>query len=210
MHYNKKCQQGQPPKDKKDFLKKEVFKMATATATCKCTHCGKEFEVYRRNFFNRRQADEWVEWAESNGNYTCPECYAEQRAEERQKEKAAHDEKMKQAAERSNENGNEIKEMHYREYKNNYADFDTVPDSYNPDTKTIKVIVPNYDKKIEIINEVVSSIDSTHKWFDLGRDTKIKEIKRWETFNVVEERYKFDLEFWTSELISGAKEKGLI
>jgi hypothetical protein len=27
LHYNKKCQQGQPPKDKKDFLKKEVFKM---------------------------------------------------------------------------------------------------------------------------------------------------------------------------------------
>lgn len=28
LHYNKKCQQGQPPKDKKNFLKKEVFKMA--------------------------------------------------------------------------------------------------------------------------------------------------------------------------------------
>lgn len=51
--------------------------MAKAVATCKCSVCGKEFDVvsYKRN---RAEADRFVEWAE--GYITeCREC---ERAEE--------------------------------------------------------------------------------------------------------------------------------
>lgn len=55
-------------------------------------------------------------------------------------------------------NGNEIKEMRYVEYKTSYNGFDTVPGSYNKETKTIKVIVANYDKKVEIIDKLINDL----------------------------------------------------
>lgn len=48
--------------------------MAKAEAHCICENCGAEFIKYKRNCFNRREADEWEKWAEENITL-CPECY---------------------------------------------------------------------------------------------------------------------------------------
>lgn len=94
--------------------------MAIAKVTCICKKCGKEFTV-RVEKHNRREADAWEEWAQSHYD-TCQDCYAAAKSAT-----CAADE--------------EIVEMHYGEYKRNYADNKTVRGSYNPETKTIKVIV---------------------------------------------------------------------
>ena len=55
--------------------------MAKAIAKCVCAECGAEFErvAFKRN---RREADEWIEWAQANLN-KCPQCWGkEQRAKE--------------------------------------------------------------------------------------------------------------------------------
>ena len=95
--------------------------MAKAIAICTCEKCGNTFE--RTNIcYNRRDADSWEAWAKDHFTL-CPECYAA--------EKAA------QMAE-----ANDIREMHYGEYKQNFADCKTVPGSYDPKTKMIQVYVP--------------------------------------------------------------------
>lgn len=110
--------------------------MAKGTATCKCEKCGKTFQK-SKVCFNRREADSWEEWAEEY--YTiCPDCYAAQKAEEMEEKY-------------------EIREMHYGEYKNNFFECKTVPNSYNSKTKTIKVYVPR--EASEPISEE-SSVDS--------------------------------------------------
>lgn len=49
--------------------------MVKAVANCKCKYCGKEFQkVAIRG--NRRDADNFVAWAEEHCDQ-CPECYAE-------------------------------------------------------------------------------------------------------------------------------------
>lgn len=58
-----------------------------------------------------------IKWLEENG--ICPEC------------------KAKEAAQ-----GCEEIEMHYGEYKKNYSECETKPNSYNAETKTIIVYVP--------------------------------------------------------------------
>lgn len=93
--------------------------MAKATAKCICKHCGKEFEKTKQ-CYNRREADSWKEWAEAWID-VCPDC-----------QKKAEAEKLMQG---------EVVEMKYAEYKNKYADKKTVPNSYNPETKTILVVV---------------------------------------------------------------------
>lgn len=51
--------------------------MARATAICTCSVCGRKFEKSTvRN--NRREADNWVEWAEK-AYTTCPECEQKER-----------------------------------------------------------------------------------------------------------------------------------
>ena len=54
--------------------------MARATATCTCSKCGAKFEKYTTKA-NRREADNWVEWAERTFNL-CPDCEREERAEQ--------------------------------------------------------------------------------------------------------------------------------
>lgn len=58
--------------------------MAKATATLTCKFCGKEFEKTAIKY-NRREADDWIKWAEANFD-TCPSCYHKKCVEE---EKAA-------------------------------------------------------------------------------------------------------------------------
>jgi hypothetical protein len=62
-------------------------------------------------------------------NLLCPECYAREQAQ------------------KANE-GMQIEEveMHYSEYKNNYSNCKTLPNSYNKETKTIIVLVPKENK----------------------------------------------------------------
>ena len=95
--------------------------MAKAKAICKCEKCGKTFEK-EKICANRREAESWEAWAEENCT-VCPECYA---AEKASKLEATHD----------------IREMHYGEYKEKFPECKTVPGSYDPKTKMIKVYIP--------------------------------------------------------------------
>lgn len=63
--------------------------MARALAICTCEWCGKTFEKVQY-CHNRREADNWEEWAERNFT-VCPDCWREQKEKERQEanEKAA-------------------------------------------------------------------------------------------------------------------------
>ena len=70
-----------------------------------------------------------IKWYETN--CSCSEC----------SKKAYNDEMMKT---------HDVIEMHYGKYKNEYSDCKTVIDSYNSETKTIKV----YVKKTEIVKEI--------------------------------------------------------
>ena len=57
--------------------------MAKATAHCKCRICNGEFTRIKNNCRNRRQADQWEEWA-TKAFDLCPNCF---RDEQRKKEK---------------------------------------------------------------------------------------------------------------------------
>ena len=94
--------------------------MAVAMVKCVCKKCGKEFTISAKKH-SRSEADSWEEWAQSHYD-TCHDCYATAQS----------------ATCASNE---EIVEMHYGEYKRNYSGDRTVYGSYNPETKTIKVVV---------------------------------------------------------------------
>lgn len=54
--------------------------MAKATANCICDTCGSEF-VKEKKCYNRREADDWEKWAESNLR-ECPSCYYKRMAAE--------------------------------------------------------------------------------------------------------------------------------
>lgn len=58
--------------------------MAKGTAVCTCKTCGETFKVTTTQF-NRRQADEWVKYAEENFD-ECSDCYKKRMREKRQKE----------------------------------------------------------------------------------------------------------------------------
>lgn len=57
--------------------------MAQATAHCVCEKCGKAF-IKVKTCSNRREANEFEEWAEQNITL-CPECYQKQLKEEKEK-----------------------------------------------------------------------------------------------------------------------------
>lgn len=86
------------------------------TVTCSCGHTT-ILELYGPTAERERK----IKWYETYG--TCSECYAA--------DKAA---RLSATC--------KIVEMHYGEYKRNYSDCDTVPNSYNPQTKHIRVFVP--------------------------------------------------------------------
>lgn len=88
--------------------------------------CGHEVQVDL--FGKTADRENKIAWLETT---LCPECYAREQAQKANK-------------------GMQIEEveMHYSEYKNNYAECKTLPNSYNKDTKTIIVLVP-VEKEVE-------------------------------------------------------------
>lgn len=98
--------------------------MAKYNVTYKCNHEG-TVELFGKTTDRERK----LEWLETT---LCPECYARQQAQ------------------KENE-GKQIEEieMTYGEYKNNFSNCKTLPNSYNKDTKTIIVLVP-VEKEIEV------------------------------------------------------------
>lgn len=58
--------------------------MAKGTAICTCETCGKEFEV-EKICYNRRDANQWEEWASAN-YCECSACYRKRMADEARKE----------------------------------------------------------------------------------------------------------------------------
>ena len=69
--------------------------MAKATAVCTCAKCGATFEVTAAKY-NRRKADSWKAWAESNYD-ECPDCYKIRKQQEREAANTAAAEKAKGA-----------------------------------------------------------------------------------------------------------------
>ena len=55
--------------------------MAKATAECKCRICGTTFTKVKRNCYNRKEADSWERWAESNFDL-CPSCWGKEKVKE--------------------------------------------------------------------------------------------------------------------------------
>lgn len=87
-----------------------------------------------------------IEWLETT---LCPECYAREQAQKANK-------------------GNRIEEveMHYSEYKNNFSNCQTLPNSYNRQTKTIIVLVPvevEEAKEVEEVEEATLTIEEIAK-----------------------------------------------
>ena len=124
--------------------------MAKITATCTCKACGKTFDM-ANTLRNSRMAEEWRDWASNGGINRCRDCYNIERA---QKE-----------IERLGKNGKEIKEMSYREYKTNCANYETIKGSYNAEAKTIKVVIPRDPAKLLNPLEAIDWLEAhTKKW----------------------------------------------
>lgn len=131
--------------------------MAVAKVTCICKKCGKEFTV-RVEKHSRREADAWEEWAKDHYD-TCQDCYAA----------------AKSATYAADE---EIVEMHYGEYKRNYADNRTVRGSYNPETKTIKVIVKKQVSQVTTDDLVEQNSSFAKKVADVSKSEMFAEAHR--------------------------------
>lgn len=101
--------------------------MAKASVKCLCKHCGATF-ISEKKCCNRRDADSWEKWAVAHFDM-CPECFKKEQAEKLSK--------------------GEVVEMKYYEYKNNYSDRPTIPDSYNATTKTVLVVVKTAEEVAE-------------------------------------------------------------
>lgn len=95
--------------------------MAQYTVTHTCGH-EEVHQIYGTNAHGER--DHKIEWLETT---LCSECWKKER-------------EVKAAAE-ARESGMHEVEMKYSEYKNNYSDCKTRPNSYNRETKTIIVFV---------------------------------------------------------------------
>ena len=152
--------------------------MSIGMAECKCVHCGKEFTAKKRIYGNRQERLNWQEWASEHYD-TCSECYAKI-CEENQIENAKR-------------NGNDVIEVHYGEYKRNYANCETIKDSYNAKTKTILVIVPNYDAKVEIIEEELETVVEEIK-AEVEAEVEVKEVA-----NAKIAKLEKNLAFWINK-----------
>lgn len=124
--------------------------MAKAKVTCTCTTCGSEF-TKTKYCYNRREADNWESWAESYFD-TCPDCWRKQQEAK----------KIEGAA--------EVIEMPYKDYKAQYSDCQTVADSYDAKSKTVKVLISKErrckDEMREAYVRYVTSEESYRNWFN--------------------------------------------
>ena len=111
--------------------------MAKYDVTYKCTHEG-TVELFGKTTDRMKK----IEWMETT---LCPECYAREQAQKANK-------------------GMQIEEveMLYREYKSNYAECKTLPNSYDRQTKTIIVLVPvEVEEVAEVTVETVEAAETT-------------------------------------------------
>lgn len=84
-----------------------------------------------------------IEWMEEN---LCPECYAREQAQLQNKD-----------------NQIEEVEMHYGEYKNNFSNCQTLPNSYDSKTKTITVLVPVEVEEVEEVTVAEETVETTEE-----------------------------------------------
>lgn len=107
--------------------------MAKYDVTYKCTHEG-TVELFGKTTDRMKK----IEWMETT---LCPECYAREQAQKANK-------------------GMQIEEveMLYSEYKNNFSNCQTLPNSYDSKTKTITVLVP---VEVEEVEEVTVAEETT-------------------------------------------------
>lgn len=107
--------------------------MAKYDVTYKCAHEG-TVELFGKTTDRMKK----IEWMEEN---LCPECFAREQAQKANM-------------------GNQIEEveMLYSEYKNNFSNCQTLPNSYDSKTKTITVLVP---VEVEEVEEVAVAEETT-------------------------------------------------
>ena len=100
--------------------------MAKYDVTYKCTHEG-TVELFGKTTDRMKK----IEWMETT---LCPECYAREQAQKANK-------------------GMQIEEveMLYSEYKNNFSNCQTLPNSYDSKAKTIVVLVPVEVEEVETV-----------------------------------------------------------
>ena len=101
--------------------------MAKYDVTFKCGHTG-TVELFGKSEERERK----LRWYEKNA--ICPDCYENEKAD-----------------------GCKEVKMLYREYKENYADFETKVDSYDRATKTIIVYVPENEETSESDKEMTGT-----------------------------------------------------
>lgn len=95
--------------------------MAKACVDLKCKKCGMTFR-FEKDCGSRADANRTEQWALDGGVDICPDCYR---------------------ATKAPANGFSEARMHYSDYKFAYSKYETVKDSYDAETKTIAVIVPD-------------------------------------------------------------------
>jgi len=106
--------------------------MARAIARCTCEKCGAEFEKIKHNLRNRKEANNWEEWAEWHYT-TCDDCRRQEKAEEQ--------------AKKAEENGLERITVKYYIFKKVCPNCTQVKDSYNEEEKTVDIYVDEESKK---------------------------------------------------------------
>ena len=104
--------------------------------------CGHEVQVDL--FGKTADRENKIAWLETT---LCPECYAREQAQLQNKD-----------------NQIEEVEMHYAEYKNNFSNCQTLPNSYDSKTKTIVVLVPVAAEEVaEATEEEILTIEGIAK-----------------------------------------------
>ena len=119
--------------------------MAKYDVTYNCNHEG-TVELFGKTTDRMKK----IEWMEEN---LCPECYAREQAQLQNK-------------------GRQIEEteMHYAEYKNNFSNCQTLPNSYDSKTKTIVVLVPVEVETVEV-TETTEEIVTIEQIAEMARST---------------------------------------
>ena len=112
--------------------------MAKYDVTYKCNHEG-TVELFGKTTDRMKK----IEWMEEN---LCPECHAREQAQLQNKD-----------------NQIEEVEMHYAEYKNNFSNCQTLPNSYDSKTKTITVLVPVEVEEVEEVTVAEETTETTEE-----------------------------------------------
>lgn len=128
--------------------------MAKARMKIICANCGAEFR-HTRDCWNAADREDYIAWAEQNITL-CPSCWRRQEA--------------KRIISEAVEKGDAVVErMLYKDYKNEWKECRTVPDTYDAETKTIEVCISKLDRAWhdtleELPPEVKNDEKFMHDW----------------------------------------------